>query len=119
MEKDSLPDTVHYTKGEKTGTLAVQNGKAVFTLGHGETIVFDDIPVDTKYQITESDAAKEGYTVRSSKEQGTLSEDTIAAFTNERNVGIPTAANTNTNALLIVLLGAVAGAILIVTKKKK
>lgn len=119
MEKDSLPDTVHYTKGEKTGTLAVQNGKVVFTLGHGETIVFDDIPVDTKYQITEPDAAKEGYTVRSSKEQGTLSEDTIAAFTNERNVGIPTAANTNTNALLIVLLGAAAGVVLIATKKKK
>ena len=91
----NTPAEIPYTKGEETGTLAVVDGVAEFTLSHGENIVLSEIPIGTAYEITEVDGASNGYTVESTNSSGTLTEDTNVSFTNTRNGTIPTSAHTN------------------------
>ena len=91
----NTPAELPYTKGEETGTLAVVDGVAEFTLSHGENIVLSEIPIGTAYEITEVDGASNGYTVESTNSSGTLTEDTNVSFTNTRNGTIPTSAHTN------------------------
>ena len=91
----NTPAEIPYTKGEETGTLAVVDGVAEFTLSHGENIVLSEIPIGTAYEITEVDGASSGYTVESTNSSGTLTEDTNVSFTNTRNGTIPTSAHTN------------------------
>ena len=91
----NTPAELPYTKGEETGTLAVVDGVAEFTLSHGENIVLSEIPIGTAYEITEVDGASNGYTVESTNSSGTLTEDTNVSFTNTRNGTVPTSAHTN------------------------
>ena len=91
----NTPAEIPYTKGEETGTLAVVDGVAEFTLSHGENIVLSEIPIGTAYEITEVDGASNGYTVESTNSSGTLTEDTNVSFTNTRNGTTPTSAHTN------------------------
>ena len=91
----NTPAELPYTKGEETGTLAVVDGVAEFTLSHGENIVLSEIPIGTAYEITEVDGASNGYTVESTNSSGTLTEDTNVSFTNTRNSTTPTSAHTN------------------------
>ena len=102
----NTPAELPYTKGTETGTLAVVDGVAEFTLSHGENIVLSEIPIGTAYEITEVDGASNGYTVESTNSSGTLTEDTNVSFTNTRNGTIPT--STHTNILISIGLFAIA-----------
>lgn len=113
-EGRTLPDPLIYEKDGTEGTLAGTNGEYTFTLAHGETILLKDIPCGSTYELTEPDAAGDGYTVTADgKEKASLSEDTTVTFTNEKNGTIPTLAAMNTwlAAALVVLAAIALGAI--------
>ena len=115
----NTPAEIPYTKGEETGTLAVVDGVAEFTLSHGENIVLSEIPIGTAYEITEVDGASNGYTVESTNSSGTLTEDTNVSFTNTRNGTIPTSAHTNILISIGVFAIALAGLFWHLRKKKQ
>ena len=99
--------------------MAVKNGIAEFTLGHGDMIVFDKMPAGVKYVITELDGESNGYTVESKNASGTVDSDKTVEFTNTKNVGIPTAAVTNTAAIAGVVAICMIGVVVMMIKKKK
>ena len=119
LKGSSIPSTLSYTKDGKSGRVSVVNGIAAFTLAHKGTITFNEIPSGVTYTVTETDGASSGYTVASKNSSGKLVKDTTAEFTNTKNVGVPTGAMTNTAALAIVIVGCIAGLILVLTRKRK
>ena len=62
------------------------------------------MPAGVKYVITELDGESNGYTVESKNASGTIDSDKTVEFTNTKNVGIPTAAVTNTAAIAGVVV---------------
>lgn len=116
---NNIPASLDYTKNEQTGSMAVKNGIAEFTLGHRDMIVFDKMPAGVKYIITELDGESNGYTVESKNASGTVDSDKTVEFTNTKNVGIPTAAVTNTAAIAGVVAICMIGVVVMIIKKKK
>lgn len=101
---------------QTTKTLAMSNGKVVFTLKHGETVVFKNVPYNTSYTITEDNVRD--YIVSSSKASGKVTDNTTATFTSVRNIMVPTSADTNIIAMISIIC--VAGvAILLILKRRK
>ena len=66
------------------GDMTFNNGTAVITLKHGESLTAVGLPAGAAYTVTESD--NEGYTVTANGAVGTISKDdtAVAAFTNNR-----------------------------------
>lgn len=99
-----------------TKTLAMNNGKVAFTLKHGETVVFKNVPYNTSYTITEDNVRD--YIVSSSNASGKVTDNTVATFTSVRNIMVPTSADTNIIAMISIIC--VAGvAILLILKRRK
>ncbi len=100
---------------QTTKTLAMNNGKVAFTLNHGETVVFKNVPYNTSYTITEDNVRD--YIVSSSNASGKVTDNTAATFTSVRNMMVPTSADTNIIAMMSIIC--VAGvAILLILKKR-
>lgn len=98
-----------------TKTLAMNNGKVVFILKHGETVVFKNVPYNTSYTITENNVRD--YIVSSSNASGKVTDNIAATFTSVRNIMVPTSADTNIIAMISIVC--VAGiAILLILKKR-
>ena len=68
------------------GNVSFKNGKASFTLKHGESVTFIGLPAGITYTVTEAEA--EGYSMTSTGSTGTISANGIAeaAFINTRTV---------------------------------
>ena len=66
------------------GDMTFNNGTAVITLKHGESLTAVGLPAGAAYTVAESD--NEGYTVTANGATGTISKDgtAVAAFTNSR-----------------------------------
>ena len=66
------------------GDMTFNNGTAVITLKHGESLTAVGLPAGAAYTVAESD--NEGYTVTANGAAGTISKDgtAVAAFTNNR-----------------------------------
>ena len=62
-----------YTVGNKTGEIA--SGEKL-QLKNGEKAIIADLPVGAKYEITEDEANKDGFTTTSTGETGTFTEET-------------------------------------------
>lgn len=116
---NNIPASLDYTKNVQAGSMVIKNGIAEFTLGHGDMIVFDKMPAGVKYVITELDGESNGYTVESKNASGTVDSDKTVEFTNTKNVGIPTAAVTNTAAIAGVVAICMIGVVVMMIKKKK
>lgn len=103
--------------GKKTTKiLAMNNGKVAFTLKHGETVVFKNVPYNTSYTITEDNVRD--YIVSSSNASGKVTDNTTATFTSVRNIMVPTSADTNIISMISIVC--VAGiAILLILKKRR
>ncbi len=54
--------TITRKKGGKPETVPGQNGTFNFALADGDKIVFDNLPVGTKYEVQEKGVPKDGYT---------------------------------------------------------
>lgn len=111
-----LPETLDYTVSEagrdieKGSVTRTGTDTYAFTLSHGETITFHDIRYGTGYAVSEQNAEEEGYTVTSENAEGTILDKQVdAAFHNEKNMTVPTDADTNAP-----VLGGIAGAGLLI-----
>lgn len=116
---NGVPGNLAYAKNGKAGSVAVKNGIAEFTLGHKDVIVFKEVPEGVEYAVTELDGESNGYTVESKNASGTLNKDTEISFVNTKDVGVPTAAMTNTGAIAGVVMAGVIGIMAIVILKRK
>lgn len=117
---NGIPEILTYTKNGQTGSVIIKNGIAEFTLGHEDVMVFNEMPAGVKYVITELDGESNGYTVESTNASGTLDSDVEVSFTNTKNVGVPTAAMTNTGVIAgVVMAGVIGIAIAVMMKKRK
>ena len=117
-----LPESFSFTKGETEGTAQLNaSGEYTFTLSHGETITFHDIPYGTSYEVSEADYSSEGYTTQSENRSGTVTtEDVSASFTNTRNVGVPTNVDMGKNLwLLVLILPVIVAGYALIRKKKQ
>lgn len=96
LDDDSIT-SLSYTKGDATGTVTRNaDNQFEFTLSHGESVVFADLPVGTGYTVTEPDAKAEGYEVTADGATGTIQENgSTVLFTNNRNMVVPTELDTN------------------------
>lgn len=100
--------------------MKVIGGKVKFTLSHGEKIIFKKLPAGVKYEVTET--VTDGYKMTCDNNSGVLRTNANIGFVNTKNVGIPTAAMTNTRIITAIAVccgGVIIAAIVKAEKKKK
>lgn len=113
-----LPAVIEYKKGKENGKIDLTNGEATFKLAHGEKISFKDLPIGIGYEVTESGAENDGYTVSSENASGVVKADVDVSFINKKNVGIPTSSMTNTIVMLLIACIAICGVVYGVRKRR-
>lgn len=100
----AVPESLAYEKETVSGTAVLSpEGTYDFTLCHGESIIFSEIPSGMVYEVTELDGKTAGYTVESVDASGTLNADKAVTFTNTKNGIIPTSADTNGRIILVLV----------------
>ena len=115
-----VPGSVDVEKDGSFETMKVVDGEVKFTLSHGEKITFKKLPAGIRYEVTE--AVTDGYKMTCDNNSGVLRTNADIEFVNTKNVGIPTAAMTNTGVItaIAVCCGGVAiVAVVRAVKKKK
>lgn len=115
-----VPGSVDVEKDGNFETMKVVDGEVKFTLSHGEKITFKKLPAGVRYEVTET--VTDGYKMTCDNNSGVLRTNANIGFVNTKNVGIPTAAMTNTGVItaIVVCCGGVAiAAVVRVVRKKK
>ena len=115
-----VPGSVDVEKNGYFETMKVVDGEVKFTLSHGEKIIFKKLPAGVKYEVTET--VTDGYKMTCDNNSGVLRTNANIGFVNTKNVGIPTAAMTNTGIITAIAVccgGVVIVAIVRAVKKKK
>lgn len=118
----------------KTGDMGVTkgsilpnaNGQYSFTLKHGESILFPDLPMETKYTVTEGEnnykttATVDGQPAQFTEDrtvEGTLLDDDTVAYTNRRDGVVPTGVSAEAVWAIPMMLLALAGMLLLKRKR--
>ena len=115
-----VPGSVDIEKNGNFETMKVVDGEVKFTLSHGEKIIFKKLPAGVKYEVTET--VTDGYKMTCDNNSGVLRTNANIEFVNTKNVGIPTAAMTNTGIITAIAVccgGVVIVAIVRAVKTKK
>lgn len=115
-----VPGSVDIEKNGNFETMKVVDGEVKFTLSHGEKIIFKKLPAGVKYEVTET--VTDGYKMTCDNNSGVLRTNADIEFVNTKNVGIPTAAMTNTGIIAAIAVccgGVIIAAIVKAEKKKK
>lgn len=115
-----VPGSVDVEKNGNFETMKVVDGKVKFTLSHGEKIIFKKLPAGVKYEVTET--VTDGYKMTCDNNSGVLRTNANIGFVNTKNVGIPTAAMTNTGVIAAIAVccgGMTIVAVVRAIKKKK
>lgn len=114
-----VPGSVDVEKNGNFETMKVIDGEVKFTLSHGEKIIFKKLPAGVRYEVTET--VTDGYKMTCDNNSGVLRTNANIGFVNTKNVGIPTAAMTNTGIItaIAVCCGGVAIATIVRAVKKK
>lgn len=114
-----VPGSVDVEKNGNFETMKVIDGEVKFTLSHGEKIIFKKLPAGVRYEVTET--VTDGYKMTCDNNSGVLRTNADIGFVNTKNVGIPTAAMTNTRIItaIAVCCGGVAIATIVRAVKKK
>lgn len=115
-----VPGSVDIEKNGNFETMKVVDGEVKFTLSHGEKIIFKKLPAGVKYEVTET--VTDGYKMTCDNNSGVLRTNANIEFVNTKNVGIPTAAMTNTGIITAIAVccgGVIIAAIVKAEKKKK
>ena len=120
----AYPAELQYTITESgqedvTGKMPLDKGVGSFTLKHGQTITFAEIPNGLQYKVQELDGESQGYTVTYTNKSGILDEDKKVDVVNEKNISVPTLAHMNTTLSLVLMLLAIAGIAYLLWKRKK
>ena len=104
---------------DENGTMTLNKGVGSFTLKHGQTITFAEVPNGLHYNVQELDGESQGYTVTYTNGSGILDEDKKVNVVNEKNISVPTLAHMNTTLSLVLMLLAIAGIAYLLWKRKK
>lgn len=115
-----VPGSVDVEKNGNFETMKIVDDEVKFTLSHGEKITFKKLPAGVRYEVTEIVA--DGYKMTCGNNSGVLRTNADIGFVNTKNVGIPTAAMTNTGIITAIAVccgGVVIVAIVRAVKKKK
>lgn len=115
-----VPGSVDVEKNGNFETMKVIDGEVKFTLSHGEKIIFKKLPAGVRYEVTET--VTDGYKMTCDNNSGVLRTNANIEFVNTKNVGIPTAAMTNTGIITAIAVccgGVIIAAIVKAVKKKK
>lgn len=114
-----VPGSVDVEKNGNFETMKIIDGEVKFTLSHGEKIIFKKLPAGVRYEVTET--VTDGYKMTCDNNSGVLRTNADIGFVNTKNVGIPTAAMTNTGIItaIAVCCGGVAIATIVRAVKKK
>lgn len=114
-----VPGSVDVEKNGNFETMKVINGEVKFTLSHGEKIIFKKLPAGVRYEVAET--VTDGYKMTCDNNSGVLRTNTDIGFVNTKNVGIPTAAMTNTGIItaIAVCCGGMAIVAVVRAVKKK
>lgn len=114
-----VPGSVDVEKNGNFETMKVIDGEVKFTLSHGEKIIFKKLPAGVRYEVTET--VTDGYKMTCDNNSGVLRTNADIGFVNTKNVGIPTAAMTNTGIITVIAVccGGVAIATIVRAVKKK
>ena len=120
---DSYPEELSYIITEKgqedvKGTMLLNGGVGNFTLSHGQTITFTEVPSGLQYEVHEMDGESQGYTVMYTNEKGTLENDVAVTVENNKQISVPTLADTN-NKVILLLAGIAIVAGLLITRRRK
>ena len=120
---DSYPEELSYIVTEKgqedvNGTMPLNGGAGKFTLSHGQTITFTEVPSGLQYEVHEMDGELQGYTVTYTNEKGTLENDVAVTVENNKQISVPTLADTN-NKVILLLAGIAIVAGLLITRRRK
>ena len=111
---------ITYTKGDTSGVATFVNGEFAFTLAHGESITFNDVPSGITYEIVELDANQNAYTTTiDGPASGTLTSDITVNFTNDRDGIVPTNARVPWHLSIFFGCATIITAALIIFRKKK
>jgi len=118
--------------GERNRTITLENdGSFSFTLAHGEKIIFEGLPENTSYTLTEEQAQDYSTTIvrtvegshehpiEGKKITGTLDKDHIVSYTNDRTGTLPTGVDPGTTAAAAAALASVVGISYIKLRKKE
>ena len=118
--------------GERNRTITLENdGSFSFTLAHGEKIIFEGLPENTSYTLTEEQAqdysttivrtveGSDEQTIEGKKITGTLDKDHIVSYTNDRTGTLPTGVDLGTTAAAAAALASVVGISYIKLRKKE
>ena len=95
-----VPGSVDVEKNGNFETMKVIDGEVKFTLSHGEKIIFKKLPAGIRYEVTET--VTNGYKMTCDNNSGVLRTNADIGFVNTKNVGIPTAAMTNTGIIAAI-----------------
>lgn len=104
---------------DENGTMTLNKGVGSFTLKHGQTITFAEVPNGLQYKVQELDGESQGYTVTYTNGSGILDEDKKVNVVNEKNISVPTLAHMNTTLSLVLMLLAIVGIAYLLWKRKK
>lgn len=79
----------YYYEGRAGAPTGIITSGDTISLAHGENITICGLPEGVEYEVKEADYSKDGYTVVSTGESGTIDEDEdkLALFINTRNSG--------------------------------
>ncbi len=86
------------------GAMTFQDGRAEFTLKHGESARADGLPAGASYTVAEQEADSGGYMTASDGASGTLGSGTSVHFANFLDSGVPQTGDSSHPALWITLL---------------
>ena len=77
----------YYYEGRAGAPTGIITSGDTISLAHGENITICGLPEGVEYEVKEADYSKDGYTVVSTGESGTIDEDEdkLALFINTRN----------------------------------
>ena len=121
---DSYPEELSYIVTEKgqedvNGTMPLNGGAGKFTLSHGQTITFTEVPSGLQYEVHEMDGESQGYTVTYTNEKGTLENDVAVTVENNKQISVPTLADTNNKVILLLAGIAIVAGLLMIRRRKE
>ena len=119
-DNSGVPVSYVKTKADSTqesGTAVFSGGKFLFSLSHGESVVFSNIVWGNSYKVTEPAAADEGYILSwIGPSEGTLSADTSVTACNDRNAVVSTGISSDDGRGVTSLIGGFAGATILIAE---
>ncbi len=122
IERPPYHGTIHRNDGstEEITIQAAVDATCTFTLKDGEYVTFSDMPVGTKYTVTEAEAGANGYTTTVASlvdgQTGTTTENNLVGenanmvgFTNNKEAAVPTGIIVNNLPFVMLIFAAVCG----------